>query len=199
MTGQETGPSRIYYGLAGIIFVAGWIFFGLFLFKNIRSIPDKLQQVVVPGSTEITLSNPGRYTIFHEYHSVVGSRVYSSKRNISGLECRLISKATRAEIPLSRSVASETYNLGGRSGVSIFDFTIDQPGEYDFWAGYGETEDGPQTVLAIGQGFALDIVKTVFGGLAIVFGAIALSVAIAVYTAVKRHNAQKRAQDGHAL
>ena len=47
-------------------------------------------------------------------------------------------------------------------------------------------------VLAVGKGIATDILMTIFGGLAVVFGSIALAVAIAVITAEKRNNAQKR-------
>ncbi len=199
MNGRATGPSRVWYGVAGIIFISGWIFFGIFLFKSLSAIPGTLQQVVVPGKTEITLANPGGYTIFHEHHSVIGSRVYSSVRDVSGLKCRLASKATGAEIPLSSVLGRETYNFSGRSGMAILSFRIDQPGVYDFWAGYEETGEGPQTVLAIGQGFGMAIIKTVFGGLAIVFGCIGLAVAIAVYTAVMRSRAAKRAQDRYAI
>jgi len=199
MNGQEIRPGRWMYGLAGIIFISGWVFFAIFLFKNLSRIPEKLQQVVVPGKTQITLATPGSYTIFHEHHSVVGSRVYATAGNISGLECRLVSRATGAEIPLSPTLASETYNLGNRSGVAILEFKIDQPGVYDFWTGYGNGAEGPQTVLAIGQGFVTALLTTVFGSLAIVFGGIGLATAIAVYTAVKRHQALKRAQDRYAI
>jgi len=199
MNGQDTGPSRMLYGVAGIIFISGWVFFAFFLYKNLSAIPDKLQQVVVPGKSQITLPKPGSYTIFHEHHSVVGSRVYSTAGHISGLKCRLVSRATGAEIPLSATLASQTYNLGNRSGVAILEFKIDQPGIYDFWAGYEEAGEGPQAVLAIGQGFVMAILTTVFGSLAIVFGGIGLAVAIAVYTAVMRHKAAKRAQDRYAI
>jgi hypothetical protein len=199
MNGQDTGPSRILYGVAGIIFISGWVFFGVFLYKNLSSIPNRLQQVVVPGKTTITLPKPGNYTIFHEYHSVVGSRVYSTARDISGLQCRLVSRATGAEVSLSPTLANETYNLGNRSGVAILEFKIDQPGVYDFWAGYEETGEGPQAVLAIGQGFVMVILKTVFGSLAIVFGCSGLAVVIAVYTAVMRSRAANRAQDRYAI
>jgi hypothetical protein len=39
-------------------------------------------QVVVPDSSNITLSQPGKYTIFYEYRSVVGNRIYSTGEGI---------------------------------------------------------------------------------------------------------------------
>ena len=199
MNGQETGPSRVYYGLAAVIFIGGWVLFGLFLFRSLSKLPEKLQQVVVPGKTDITLAKAGNYTIYHEYRSVIGSRVFSSPRVVSGLECRLVSKATGAEVPISTPLGTSRYSYGSRAGVSLFDFTIDRPGAYEFSGGYADTGEGPQVVLAIGQGFVAAILLTVLGCLAIVFGCIGLAVAIAVYTAVKRQKACERAQDRYAI
>ena len=199
MNGQETGPSRVYYGFAAVIFIGGWVLFALFLLRSLSKLPEKLQQVVVPGKTDITLAKAGSYTIYHEYRSTIGSRVYSSPRRVSGLQCRLVSEVTGAEIPLSTPLGSSHYSYGSRAGVSLFDFSIDQPGIYEFSGGYSDTGEGPQVVLAIGQGFVGEILLTVFGSLAIVFGCIGLAVAIAVYTAVKRQKARERAQNRYAI
>jgi len=195
MNGQEIRPERWYYGLAGATFISGWLLFGLFLFRNLSRISSELQQVVVPGKTELSLNRPGSYTIYYEYESVVGSKVYSSSRSLSGLECTVASKAMGQEVTLSRTAVSSRYSVGGRSGYSVFDFKIDRPGIYEISAQYPEGQEGPEVVLAVGQGFTMRVLTTVFGGLAIVFGSIGLSVAIAVYTAVKRHKALRQAQD----
>jgi hypothetical protein len=199
MNGQEIRPGRWYYGLAACIFVGGWVAFGIFLWKNLSGIADQLQQVVVPGKTTINLASAGNYTIYHEYESVVGSKIYSSGQTLSGLEVKLSSVATGEEVALARSGADSTYSLGGRSGKAVFDFTIGRPGAYELTAHYPEGEEGPEVVLAVGQGFAGRILTTVFGALGIVFGSMALAVAIAVITAIKRHNAAKRAKDRYAL
>jgi hypothetical protein len=195
MNGQEIRPGRGYYGLAAIVFISGWVLFGLFLFRNLSGISSKLQQVVVPGKTELSLNRPGSYTIYYEQESVVGSKVYSTSRSLSGLECTVTAKATGEEVTLSRAAVSSRYAVGGRSGYSVFDFKIDRPGVYEIAAQYSEGQEGPQVVLAVGQGFTMGVLTTVFGGLAILFGSIGLAVAIAVYTAVKRHKAMRQAQD----
>ena len=181
------------YGLAGIIFISGWVFFAVFLFKNLSGLSGKLQQAVVPGTAEIHLSQPGDYTIFYEHESVVRNRVYSTAQQVSGLECTLVSKTTGVVIPLTRSTTNSTYSISGRSGRSLLEFHVDQPGTYLLTAQYAEGQTGPEIVLAIGQGFVTGILTAVFGGLAIVFGGIGLAVAIAVYTAVMRHKAAQRA------
>lgn len=195
MNGQDIRPGRWYYGLAAVVFISGWVLFGLFLYRNLSGISSKLQQVVVPGKSELSLNRPGSYTIYYEQESVVGSKVYSTSRSLSGLECTVTAKATGEEVALSRAAVSSRYSVGGRSGYSVFDFKIDRPGIYEIAAQYPEGQEGPEVVLAVGQGFTMRVLTTIFGGLAIVFGSIGLAVAIAVYTAVKRHKAMRQAQD----
>lgn len=188
----EIRPSRWYYALAVLVFVGGFVAFGLFLWKNLSGMAEGFQQVVVPGKAELSLTKPGKYTIFYEHESVVGNKVYSTGESVSGLECSVVSKATGAEVRLSRSTMHSTYSMGGRSGTSLLDFQIDQLGTYELSAQYSAGQAGPEIVLAVGQGFGMEIVTTVFGGLAIVFGSMGAAVAIALYTLLKRQKAKKR-------
>ena len=144
-----------------------------------------------PGKADITLSEAGKYTIFHEYQSVVGNKVYKTEE-ISGLQCALTSQETGAEIALSSPSGSSTYTLGGRAGRSLWAFSIDKPGNYQISAWYPEDQEGQEVVLAIGSGFTGKIVGTVFSSLAILFGSIAIAVVITVVTAIKREKAIKR-------
>jgi hypothetical protein len=198
MDDQRMSPSRWYYALAGVVFVAGWVLFALLLIKNLSGMGAKLQQVVVPGGADITLREPGEYTIFYEYQSVVGNRVYSTEENLSGLQCELVSKAKNSKIALSPSSVNSTYELGARSGKSAFDFRIDQPGVYELSAGYPEGKQGPEVVLAVGRDFTARMLMTIFGGIALVFGSIGIAVAIALVTLIKRGKAKKQLKASHA-
>ena len=199
LVAQEIRPGKWLYGLAAVIFVAGWALFAVILWKSLSGIGEGMQQVVVPGSAELTLAKPGSYTIFHEYESVVGSRIYSASRGVPGLECSLRSKATGASVEISPSHSNSTYSMARRSGVSVLDFRIDQPGIYILTAGYPSGQEGAETVLAVGQGIGLRIVGGILGSMAVVFGCIGLSVAIAVYTGVKRYRAGERARNPQRL
>jgi hypothetical protein len=194
MSAQEIRPGRWLYGLAALIFVAGWALFVVILWKSLSGIGEGLHQVVVPGTVELNLAKPGSYTIFHEYESVVGNRIYSSSRGVPGLECTLRSKATGARVELSRSLSNSTYSMPSRSGVSLLDFRIEHPGIYVLSASYPEGQEGGEVVLAVGQGFGLRMVTGILGSLAVVFGCIGLSIALAAYTGVKRYQAGKRIQ-----
>ena len=96
-------------------------------------------QIVVPGSSDITLPQPGEYTIFYEYRSMVDNRIYSTDQDIPGIIVNIVSKDTGDEIPLSTPSTSSTYTIGGRSGIGLFDFSIDKPGIYEISASYPAT------------------------------------------------------------
>ncbi|MDP6542811.1 MAG: hypothetical protein QGH60_02405 [Phycisphaerae bacterium] len=85
MSETEVKPSGWYYVLAGLVLAGGIAGFALFLFSGLTDLSGGLTQMVVPGEHELTLSEAGDYTVFHEYRSVVGSKVYSTGQGgISG-------------------------------------------------------------------------------------------------------------------
>jgi len=187
---RESGPGRGPYVVAGLILVVGIASFVFFLLSRLNGLTDELIQVVVPGEQDLTLSEPGNYTIFHEHRSVVGNRVYSSGAPLSGLLCSLTSNATGEPIALTPVSSSSHYDVGGRSGNSVFEFQIVEPGSYHFSARYPGGEQGPATVLAVGHGFMKKILMTVFPAIGIMFGTMALSAGIIVATFLKRRRAK---------
>ena len=197
MSNQNIKPSRWYYGLAIVVFIIGGSLFTLFLFNSLSGLTGALTQVVVPVKSDITFPETGKYTIFYEYQSVVGNRLYFTGENLSGLQCTLTSKVTGYRIALSRPLTRSTYSLGGRKGVSVLEFNIDQPGIYEFSASYPGGHDGPEVVLAMGQGFLKNLMGTIFSGLAIFFGSGAIAIAIIVATFLKRQKAKKQLESNY--
>lgn len=90
----------------------------------------------MPSRSDITLSQTGKYTIFYEYRSVVGNRVYSTGQDIPSIQINLVSRDVGSEIPLSNTSMNSTYTVGSRSGIGLFDFTVDKPGIYELSASY---------------------------------------------------------------
>jgi len=196
MSEIKVKPSGWYYVLAGMVLAGGIVGFVLLLLSGLTGLSDALTQIVVPGQHELTLKEAGDHTVFHEYQSVVGSKVYSmEKGGVSGLRCTLRSKVTGREIQLSPSSVNSTYSFGSRSGASIFDFSIDSPGDYLFSAQYPPGRDGPETVLTVAHGFMKKLMVTILGGLGMMFGGLGLATAIAVITFVKRLRSRRRIQD----
>lgn len=191
MTEQRITPSRWLYAIAVAIMVIGVAFFVIFLFSSLQNITKNLTQVVVPGKQDIELSESGKYTIFYEYRSVIGDRLYATGDNLSGLTCKLIEKTTDRSVALTPVTTSRTYSTGGRAGMAIFDFKIEEPGIYELSADYLEGRDGPAVVLAVGKGFMVKLMTTIFGGIAILFLSIIAGAAIAIITFAKRYQKKK--------
>ena len=102
------------------------------------------------------------------------------------MECAVTSKKTGAAIPVSPSSTASRYDYGGRSGVSVLEFTVPEPGDYVFRASYPSGEAAPQAVLTIDHGFIGKILLTVFGGFGILFGSLVLCLVIVIWTVIKR-------------
>lgn len=192
MSNQSIKPSAWYYGLASLVVVVGGVSFGLLLYTGLHGLADSLTQVVVPGKAEIALSQPGTYTVFYEYESTVGNKVYSTGESLSGLQCNLVSKVTGAPVKLSRPSSSTNYSVGGRSGKSVLQFTITQPGRYEFSADYSGGQVGPEVVLAIGRDFTGKLLATILGSIAVFFGSFVLAIVILAVTFIKRQKAKKQ-------
>lgn len=173
----------------------------IFLFSTVFSTINNLTdipsvQVVVPGRNDIRLSEAGKYTIFYEHKSVVENSVYSTSEDIPGIQVVLTTEDAGTEIPLSKRSMSSSYTIGGRSGVSLFDFTIDRPGTYEIAASYPSSIHGPQIVLAIFHASSIDklfsdIMNLALRGFALVFVPFAVGIAIIVVTFIKRRKAKR--------
>lgn len=184
-------PSRWYYALAVLLLVAGGAVFAWMVFAGLSRMNDGLQQVVVPGQAELRLDTPGRYTIYHEYRTVGGNKVYGSDQPLPPLTVTVVSRQTGAEVAVKPATVNEHYSLGSRSGRSIMAFTVEQPGTYVLAARYVDGASGPEVVFAVGPGFAGGLVGTILGGMAVLFGSLLASGTLAGVTFWKRYRAKQ--------
>ncbi len=182
-------PSRWFYALAPLILVGGAVLFTLMLIRGINEISSALIQVEAPGEVELVLDKAGTYTIFYEYQSMVDGRVYSTGRDLPPLELRIRSTANEANVPVVASTTNSTYSVGDRSGRSVGQFTIGEPGAYRLSASYPVEQEGPPIVLAIGQGFVGDILTLVLGSIGVCLGSFLLSAVCLIVVFVVRRNA----------
>jgi hypothetical protein len=190
-------PSPIFYVIGFAIIIIGIPLFAILVFSSINNIvgdsnsavsgDNDLIQLVVPGRGDIRLEKTGKYTIYHEYRSVIDNRVYSSSmQEISGLEIALASRTTGMPIPIDEPSVSSTYSVGSRSGISLFDFNIDEAGTYELSAFYPDGQLEPKLVLAVGHGFVGKIVWTALQGVGILLGTFTVGSIIVIMTFLKR-------------
>lgn len=195
MNDQKIKPGRAMYllaavALAGAVAAGVWAVLGL-----VGGIMEMAAiQIVVPGTTEVALEEPGKYILSHEYRSFMNGKRYSTHGAIGNLECTLRSRATGREVPLSPMSWGSTYSIGARSGVGMCSFKIDSAGAYELDARYPEGYSGPQAVLSIGRsgglfrgfgGFVIGLILTIILFLA--------SAAIFVVTLVLRITRKRKA------
>jgi len=165
----EIRPS-LWYCLLGVPFLlAGGAVFVYTLVHGIMHVTDSLTQVVVPGKAELDLKRGQTYTVFLEEHSVVRGKIYSRAESVAGLACRVRSIPKGDAVRIAQSSVNTTYDVGGRRGRSVLEFSIQEDGNYEFACGYGENSPGPEAVMAVGSGVGKDIFRIVAKSLAAVF------------------------------
>jgi hypothetical protein len=186
---NNTGPSRWFYGLAVLIALAGSAVFIVFLIGTLSNRTKGLKQVVVPGSHEMRFEKTGIYLVYYEYQSVVDGKVYSTGEALSGLQCTVTHKASGKRVRIGPASVSSNYTMGGRAGKAVLQFAIDEPGTYEFSAWH--EDEGSDIVLAVGQDFTINLFVSIFGGIAILFGAWVIAGIIFIITLVKRKKISK--------
>ena len=178
-------PGRGWYAVAAAVMVAGIIAFVAFLTTRIYNLGGDFERVVAPTETDLRFE-AGAYTIFHEQGGTANG-VLISTGDISGMRIEIGAPGGGVAIPLTPN-GSSRYSIGSRSGQSVFTFQISEPGTYRFRARYDDGRTSPEAVLMIGRDFLANLLKTIVGAIAIMFGAFAMAAAIAVVTYRKRRH-----------
>lgn len=181
-------PSRWWYLLSVAAFLCGFVAMAAFMWPRLMSMGDELVQVVVPGEAELVLEKSGTYTIFHESKSVVDGQAFVSE-TVAGLRVVVRSVSGGDPVKLTSSTTSSSYNIGGRSGSSLFTFVVQTPGRYRMAATYDDGRSGPKAVLAVGHGFLGALFKTIFGALVFAFSGVIAAGVIAYLIWRRRRSA----------
>ncbi|HUU67442.1 MAG TPA: hypothetical protein VMW57_09230 [Methyloceanibacter sp.] len=186
-TVERPAPGRMWYAAAVLVALAGFAVAGYRVYSSLDDLMRGMAQVVVPGEAVLALE-PGRYTIFHEYQSAVGGRIYSGT-DISGLLVRVAPADGGTPLDLDQTGATSSYELGSHAGRSVLAFDVPQAGDYRLVASYPGGEAKPEAVLAVGRGMTGGILSLVFSALAIVFLSVAAAAAIVIMTYRRRRAA----------
>jgi hypothetical protein len=127
--------------------------------------------------------------VFLEDQSVVHGKIYSTPGPVAGLECRVVSIPTGNAVSVAPSSMSTSYDVGGRRGHSVLEFTIRENGNYEFACGYGGNSPGPEAVVAVGSGVGEGIFRTVGVSLVAAFVSVGMFLAVVVPVLVVRYRA----------
>ena len=187
-------PSRWFYGLAVLVFLVGAALAARSVVQAMDGVRDA-PRLVMPGAGEVTLSEPGTYTLFYEYRSVIGETAYLAPEH-AALRVTVTARDTGERVPVTAGGAASNYSVAGHAGVSLVRFRVDRPGVYRIEAAYQDGQDGPRFVLAVGRGAALGVIRHVFVGVGAGLGGGVLALAIAAVIYVRRRKASHRSSGG---
>src|SRR5438552_18390982 len=72
---------REYYYFAILVFLAGFAGSAVLTYRSGQKLyawKDALLRVTAPGEHDLSLAEPGRYTVFYEYEGVLDGQAYST-------------------------------------------------------------------------------------------------------------------------
>jgi hypothetical protein len=186
MTTKPIRPSRWYYLLAPLVFGAAVGVFALLVIKGIGSIDRDLSRIIFPGTATLHLARVASYTVFYENESIVNGRVFSTGEKLSEMNCSLAGSGSGAAIPLHRPSTRTSYQTGKASGVSVLEFQLKSPGDYEMTCNYVTGQTGEAIVFAIGPEIGSRIWITIVPALLTMFGGFTLALGIVIWTYLKR-------------
>jgi hypothetical protein len=160
--------SRAWYVVAALLFVAGGAGAGWSLWTGIQGVGESIVRILVPGSGEVTLDQPGRYTIFDEKDPVTEGHSGAAPP-FNGMTVTITDETDGATVPTRPPGTNMTYSVGGRTGVAVLAFDAAHPGRYRITAAYDNGRTMPKAVLSVDLGLFSRIFRTI--GAAFAFGA----------------------------
>ena len=172
-----------------ILLVVGIAGFVYLLFTGIAGIGEELITITAPGRYDVSLSQKGTYTVFREFRNAENSGQAELPGNF-----RLTLQVTGPggeDIQARLTSANQTYNISGRSGVSIMEFTVQTPGEYKIEASLGNDHPDASMTLTVIQGFLNKILVTIAKSGGVLLAGL-LGCALVVVAAVVLRKPQKK-------
>jgi hypothetical protein len=179
MSAHPFRPARLWYWVAGAAVVAAvaWLALSLILgFRSLSRQVEGFQRVPIPGQAEVSLAEPGGYTLYFE-----GLGASDEQMTIPPLRFSLTTVGGE-EVSIRPYGGSATYGLAGHSGRAVATFQIEEPGRFLLQT-EGEPQGG-QASLAVGRSVGPGIFGVVslaiVGSLVLFLGGAALAVVVAV-------------------
>ncbi len=177
-------PARLWYGAAGGLLAAAviCIMLGVTGFFSLNRQIKEFQRVAVPGQSEVTFAQPGKYVLYLERPggccsaNVGGGNGATAPFSSWSMGVGLQPVNGGPPVPIRDwRGAAESYGAAGHEGQAAMSITISQPGRYDL-----ATRDAlPHSITdvavgrGIGRGIAVPIILVLAGVLALACAAAA--------------------------
>ncbi len=186
-------PGKIHYVMGALVIVLGIIFAIQIVYRGITGFGRSMVRAKMPGETTMRLDETGRYTIYHEYETVIDGDYHRSSPGLGALRLRLECGEAGGEVALEPLRGSAIYTIGARSGEAMLTFSIDQPGRYNLSGWYSNEGKNRPIMLVVMRSSFGPMMRTI--GWAMLVGVISLGLGVAmiVLTFIGRSRARNRA------
>ena len=184
-------PGWLSWVLGPLLWVAGVAIAAVLGYFAISGVGENAVRMLAPGTQEIACDEPGTYTIFHEYGSEFGGKIYSQAEGSVSLRCTVTRKDNGQAVSVRRPM-HVTYTDGSREGASVLAFTVDRPGTYVV-----DVASDEEAVVVIEKGVfgsALGVAGGVCGGIGIAGLAFVAGSVILIVTIVRQVRYSKSAR-----
>lgn len=195
MAVENRSPSRTGYVVAAAIFLIGALIAGAliaYVAISLINVGNDMERVIIPGTSEVTLEDTGRYTVFYERQSRIDEREFDSGGDPPELDIEVTDVDSGERIPVSEGFGDVSYSFWSRSGESIASFQIDEPGSYEISVEYAGDAVDEEAVLALGEGMGTTIILVIFAALgsgAFFCGSVGVALIVAIITLIRRSRA----------
>src|SRR5690348_9223785 len=110
---QRRRPGRWLYVVAGVVFAIGGLTAATVFVLVVAGIPQgypfDARHIIAPGRTEITLAEPGHYTIGYEYQTVLAGRTFNTPPRFPSLDLQLMRAADGSQVPIDLVSGNSPY------------------------------------------------------------------------------------------
>lgn len=139
------------------------------------------RKVAAPGTTTVSLDEPGPWTLFAEQQGVKPDRADFDALRVT------VTAADGSAVPVTAmGGGSETYDLGATHGVAIRRVQVASPGAHTVTLDWPPGQEGPPFTAAMHRGLIGGVLTGVFGGCGVVVLSLLLAGVVAVVTFVRR-------------
>jgi hypothetical protein len=186
-SGREVRPSLWWFAVAGGLALAGIVGGIALLWTGVTRVTDRVDdftRIAVPSSGEVSIDDPGGYSIYHEYFGAGDDDDFGDSQATPGVT---VTDPSGAEVALRSYTTSVTYDFGGHEGEGVFTFEAEEAGTYQVTT----TGDSTSTI-AVGPGIGRGLVSSIVGGLAVGALGVIGGIVLAIVTGVRRSSSRRK-------
>jgi hypothetical protein len=179
---REVRPSVWWFVVAGGLALAGIVGAAVLWVTGVTGLSDTIDgftRVDVPGSGEVTIDEPGGYSIYHEYGDAANG-------GFPGPVVVHVSDPSGNEVVLRPYSGTVTYDMGGHEGVGIYTFRAERSGTYEV-----TTDGAPESTIAVGRGIGRRLVRSIVGGFVVGGIGVVAGIVLAAVTGVRRGRSRR--------